>query len=112
MDFHDLTNIDIDDPVMATIGGMVFRLFGRLPAVGDQVQHEGYDFSVLKMDRLRISQLRVSKSVQPKEEDGGGWTDHGSEVFEAVADGGLAALPDYTEVSVDDTRSGNAEEPK
>ncbi|MEA3278845.1 MAG: CNNM domain-containing protein, partial [Pseudomonadota bacterium] len=28
LDFYNLTNIDIDDPVMTTIGGVVFRLFG------------------------------------------------------------------------------------
>lgn len=67
MDFHDLTNIDIDDPVMTTIGGMVFRLFGRLPAVGDQVAYEGYDFRVLEMNGLRISRLRVTKSGQSAE---------------------------------------------
>ncbi len=67
MDFHDLTNIDIDDPVMTTIGGVVFRLFGCLPAVGDQVTYEGYDFRVLEMNGLRISRLRVTKSGQSAE---------------------------------------------
>ena len=69
MDFHDLTNIDIDDPVMTTIGGVVFRLFGRLPGVGDQATHAGYDFRVLEMNGLRISRLRVSKSGQAEVEE-------------------------------------------
>jgi len=38
IDFHDLTNIDIDDPVMTTIGGVVFRLFGRLPKEGGELR--------------------------------------------------------------------------
>lgn len=69
LDFHDFTNIDINDPVMTTIGGVVFRLFGQLPTVGDEVTHEGYEFRVLAMNGLRISQLRVSKGGQQEEDD-------------------------------------------
>ncbi len=62
LDFYSLTNIDIEDPVMTTVGGLVFRLFGRLPRVGEWVDHEGYRFEVLGIDGLRISRLRVSKA--------------------------------------------------
>jgi putative hemolysin len=61
LDFYSLTNIDIDDPVMTTVGGLVFRLFGYLPRVGEAVDYEGYHFLVLGIDGLRISRLRVSK---------------------------------------------------
>ena len=61
LDFYNLTNIDIDDPVMTTIGGLVFRLFGRLPKVGEAVDYEGYHFHVLGIDGLRISRVEVSK---------------------------------------------------
>ena len=64
MDFDDITNIDIDDPVMTTVGGLVFRLFGRLPAEGESVTHEGYDFQVLEMSGLRIARIRVTKAGQ------------------------------------------------
>ena len=61
LDFYSLTNIDLDDPVMTTVGGLVFRLFGRLPHVGEWVNYEGYRFAVLEVDGLRISRLRVSE---------------------------------------------------
>ena len=61
LDFYSLTNIDIDDPVMTTLGGLVFRLFGRLPQVGEAVDYEGYHFHVLGIDGLRISRVEVSK---------------------------------------------------
>jgi CBS domain containing-hemolysin-like protein len=61
LDFYSLTNIDLEDPVMTTIGGLVFRLFGRLPEVGEAVDHEGYHFHVLGIDGLRISRVEVSK---------------------------------------------------
>jgi len=61
LDFYTLTNIDIDDPVMTTVGGLVFRLFGRLPTAGEAVDYEGYHFHVLGIDGLRISRVEVSK---------------------------------------------------
>lgn len=69
IDFHDFTAIDIDDPVMTTIGGLVFRLFGRLPDVGDKVIHEGYEFRVEEMNGLRISQLRIAKAGATDEDE-------------------------------------------
>jgi CBS domain containing-hemolysin-like protein len=62
LDFYNLTNIDIDDPVMTTVGGLVFRLFGRLPTAGETVAYEGYNFTVMEVSGLRISRLRISES--------------------------------------------------
>lgn len=63
LDFYSLTNIDIDDPVMTTVGGLALRLFGRLPEVGESVDHEGYRFVVLERDGLRIGRLHVSQGA-------------------------------------------------
>jgi len=60
-DFYNLTNFDIEDTVMSTIGGVAFRLFDRLPEPGDQITHEGFRFIVKKRSGLRISQLQVQK---------------------------------------------------
>ncbi len=60
-DFYNLTNFDIEDPVMATIGGVAFRLFDRLPAVDDKVVHEGHEFTALEVKGLRISQVQVRR---------------------------------------------------
>ncbi len=60
-DFYNLTNFDIDDSVMSTIGGVAFRLFDRLPAIDDTVKHEGYEFIAKEVTGLRISKLLVRK---------------------------------------------------
>ncbi|MCU7835675.1 MAG: hemolysin family protein [gamma proteobacterium symbiont of Taylorina sp.] len=65
-DFYNLTNFDIDDPVMATIGGVVFRLFDCLPAVNDAIEYEGYEFIVKEVKGLRISQVLVRKITRGK----------------------------------------------
>ncbi len=61
IDFYNLTNFDIEDPVMSTIGGVAFRLFDRLPEPDDQVTHDGYRFVVKQRSGLRISQLQVQR---------------------------------------------------
>ncbi|MGB5452230.1 MAG: hemolysin family protein [Sedimenticolaceae bacterium] len=75
-DFYNLTNFDIEDPVMATIGGVAFRLFDRLPEPGEEINHGGYRFIVKQRSGLRISQLQVQRisstdqvSVEHAEED-------------------------------------------
>ena len=60
-DFYNLTNFDIDDQVMTTIGGVAFRLFDRLPMVNDKINYEGYEFIVKEVNRLRISRIQVRK---------------------------------------------------
>ena len=46
---------------MATIGGVAFRLFDRLPKVGDKVTHDGYEFITQEVKGLRISKVQVQK---------------------------------------------------
>ncbi|MCB1869292.1 MAG: CBS domain-containing protein, partial [Gammaproteobacteria bacterium] len=60
-DFYNLTNFDIGDKVMTTIGGVAFRLFDSLPKVGDMVTHDGYQFIAQEVKGLRISKIQVSK---------------------------------------------------
>lgn len=67
-DFYNLTNFDIEDPVMTTIGGVAFRLFDRLPKIGDSIIHEGYEFITRDVTGLRISKLLVRKLSNSSEE--------------------------------------------
>ena len=63
-DFNNLTNFDIEDAVMSTIGGVAFRLFDRLPAVGDKISNdEGFEFIAREVQGLRISRIQVRKLI-------------------------------------------------
>jgi Mg2+/Co2+ transporter CorC len=66
-DFYNLTNFDIEDPVMSTIAGVAFRLFDRLPKEGDKVHYEGYEFIAREVTGLRISKIQVRKIVADEE---------------------------------------------
>jgi len=87
-DFYNLTNFDIEDAVMSTIGGVAFRLFDRLPEPGDEITHEGYRFIVKERSGLRISQLKVQRISSMNKQH----ADTGDEIAEegALADTGDA----------------------
>ncbi|MEW8507365.1 MAG: hemolysin family protein [Candidatus Thiodiazotropha sp.] len=84
-DFYNLSNFDIEDPVMATIGGVVFRLFDRLPSEGDKIRNEGYEFIVKELKGLRISKVLVRKINASDDEPGEG-DDEGMEGGAAVGE--------------------------
>ena len=88
-DFYNLTNFDIEDPVMTTIGGVAFRLFDRLPEPGDQLTHEGFRFIVKERSGLRISQLLVQTvfSSDKQQEDKAGNPVDDTEELESKTDG-------------------------
>ncbi|MCF0154445.1 MAG: HlyC/CorC family transporter [Veillonella sp.] len=64
---EDTMEIDIDDNDEDTIGGYVFGLLGRPPIKGDEVQIEGYTFTVTEMQGYRITRLKAVPI--PVEED-------------------------------------------
>ncbi len=101
-DFQDLTNFDIGDPVMTTIGGVAFRLFDRLPEPGDSLTYEGYRFVVKQRSGLRISQLLVQKVVSPDQAEVAGTAAAGSpEALEPSAPDAEAAATEPTQEEQD-----------
>ena len=52
--------LEDDDDEIDTLGGLVVRLAGRVPARGEVVKHpDGLDFEVVDADPRRIKRLRV-----------------------------------------------------
>ncbi len=93
-DFYNLTNFDIEDPVMTTIGGVAFRLFDRLPKVGERVTDEGYEFMTQEVKGLRISKIQVrkltasehTKSDEPELDAADATEERKSETFSTVSE--------------------------
>jgi magnesium and cobalt transporter len=54
---RDEIGLPVPDGDYVTIGGFLFARFGRIPAEGDQIEHEGWTFRVTEMDRRRIAQV-------------------------------------------------------
>ena len=65
----DLLPDERDDDV-DTIGGLVMALAGRLPKIGDLIEHEsGLNFTILDADARRVKLVRVTPSPSEIEDD-------------------------------------------
>jgi magnesium and cobalt transporter len=71
-DFNDAFSTHFSDEEVDTIGGLVMQAFGHLPARGETVDIDGYQFKVAMADSRRIIQVHVrtpDDSPVPKLED-------------------------------------------
>ena len=53
-DFNEVFGSDFSDDEVDTIGGLVMQGFGHLPARGESIDIEGYQFKVAMADSRRI----------------------------------------------------------
>ncbi|MGH9714742.1 MAG: hemolysin family protein [Candidatus Acidiferrales bacterium] len=53
-----------DDPSYETIGGFILNRLGFIPRGGESFEAEGYRFTVMEMDRRRVSRVKI-KLLQP-----------------------------------------------
>jgi magnesium and cobalt transporter len=59
-EFNDIFNTQLNDNDVDTIGGLVMQYFGRLPAKGEMVNINNYNFKITAVDKRRIIQLQVT----------------------------------------------------
>jgi CBS domain containing-hemolysin-like protein len=60
----DATGFRMPDGEYETLAGLVLARLGEIPEVGDEVRIDGWRITVMRMDRHRIAELRLSK-VEP-----------------------------------------------
>src|SRR5213593_2173101 len=58
--------LELPDEPYDTVGGLVFGRLGRLAAVGDTIEIEGYRFQVTAVDGRRVAQVRVMRARPPR----------------------------------------------
>jgi putative hemolysin len=56
----------LDDTQCTTVSGAVVELFGRLPAPGERIEHEGVSVEVLEADRRKVRRLRITVPAVPR----------------------------------------------
>ena len=49
----------VDETECTTVAGAVVELFGKLPSVGERIEHRGIQIEVLDADRRRVHRLRM-----------------------------------------------------
>lgn len=59
-EFAESTGLELPEGPYETAGGFVMAALGRLPAVGDEVAHDGFRLSVTAVDGHRAAGLRVT----------------------------------------------------
>jgi putative hemolysin len=59
-EFASASGIELPEGHYETVAGFVIDRLGRLPKVGDRVQVDGHVLTVMAMDRLRISRIRLA----------------------------------------------------
>lgn len=71
-DFNETFSTHFSDEEVDTIGGLVMQAFGHLPARGETIEIDGYQFKVAMADSRRIIQVHVripDDSPEPKLEE-------------------------------------------
>ncbi len=53
-----------DDPSYETVGGFVLSRLGFIPRGGESFESDGYRFTVMEMERRRVSRVKI-KALQP-----------------------------------------------
>ena len=57
---NDEISTKIPENEYDTIGGFIFGMLGRVPVIGDSVEHQGWKFSTEELDGRRVHKVRVS----------------------------------------------------
>jgi CBS domain containing-hemolysin-like protein len=57
---NDEISTKIPENEYDTIGGFIFGMLGRVPVIGDSVEHQGWMFSTEELDGRRVQKVRVS----------------------------------------------------
>lgn len=71
-DFNEFFATQFDEEEADTIGGIVLRAFGHMPARDEAVEIDGIEFRVTNADKRRLIQLKVSLPKKDDAEDQGG----------------------------------------
>ena len=53
------TNIEFPADDFDTLGGFVFDLFGKIPALNEKIEYKDYDFIIQEMDGHKINSIKI-----------------------------------------------------
>ena len=62
---HERLGIEIPEGEFVTLGGLLFDLFGHIPAEGEHVAVDDWDLRVVEMDKRRVAQVVATQLGHP-----------------------------------------------
>jgi CBS domain containing-hemolysin-like protein len=57
----EATNFRMPEGDYETLAGLVMAKLGRIPQVGDEIRIDGWRITVMRMDKMRVAELRVAR---------------------------------------------------
>jgi Mg2+/Co2+ transporter CorC len=70
-DINDIMSVDLPTDESDTLGGLVYSMLGRVPAVGDSLDVADLHLTVLTIEGRRIGTVKAQRiKKQDKEENG------------------------------------------
>lgn len=70
-DVNEVIGSEFDSEEFDTIGGYVFGLFGRQPAIGETIADDHYNFIIEDSDGRRIQRLKIERIIEKSEVEAG-----------------------------------------
>jgi CBS domain containing-hemolysin-like protein len=70
----EATGFQMPDGEYETLAGLVLARLGRIPDVGDEVRVDGWRLTVMRMDRHRIAELRLTEPAQARQAARQAWS--------------------------------------
>jgi CBS domain containing-hemolysin-like protein len=64
----DVLGLELPEGAYETLAGFLLDRFGHIPVVGEEVEHEGWRFAVVAMDRRRIETVQAVRPVPAPDE--------------------------------------------
>jgi putative hemolysin len=65
-DVAEVSGVDLPEGPYATLGGFVMAELGRLPRIGDVVEHQGLRLTVVHVDGRRAARVRLTPTAPPQ----------------------------------------------
>ncbi len=65
----DATRFVMPEGAYETVAGLVLARLGRIPDVGDEIEANGWRLTVMRMEGLRIAELRLTRTAPADQEE-------------------------------------------
>jgi CBS domain containing-hemolysin-like protein len=68
-EIEDIFPVELSNDEVSTIGGLVSSEFGRIPEVGDTLNHSGLEIEVTEVDETRVLQVHIRYLAENEAEE-------------------------------------------
>jgi CBS domain containing-hemolysin-like protein len=67
-ELHEQTGFVLPEGPYETLAGFVLARLGHIPVVGESLEEQGWEFTVMQVDRHRVEQVRMVAPPEPADD--------------------------------------------